>query len=143
MRCGGSILSYCPHNPHGKAGNEERRITFTQMHTTIFVRFLKWARIVGHLSCPFAISLLNHSLFPLKSCTDVFKPVIIDQPLDNLLFGTSHFFPYLQNLFILCLLHYLLLEVYVISDFFFSRTKEIEIWLCAEPALSSDNLSSK
>ena len=25
MRCGGSILSYCPRNPHGKAGNEERR----------------------------------------------------------------------------------------------------------------------
>ena len=23
--CGGSILSYCPRNPHGKAGNEERR----------------------------------------------------------------------------------------------------------------------
>ena len=25
VRCGGSILSYCPRNPHGKAGNEERR----------------------------------------------------------------------------------------------------------------------
>ena len=25
LRCGGSILSYCPRNPHGKAGNEERR----------------------------------------------------------------------------------------------------------------------
>ena len=26
-------------------------ITLTQMHTTIFVRFLKWAKITGHLSC--------------------------------------------------------------------------------------------
>ena len=25
VRCGGLILSYCPRNPHGKAGNEERR----------------------------------------------------------------------------------------------------------------------
>ena len=25
MRCVGSILSYCPRNPHGKAGKEERR----------------------------------------------------------------------------------------------------------------------
>ena len=25
MRCGGLILSYCPRNPHGKAGNEETR----------------------------------------------------------------------------------------------------------------------
>ena len=25
VKCGGSILSYCPRNPHGKAGNEERR----------------------------------------------------------------------------------------------------------------------
>ena len=41
------------------------------MHTAVFVRFLKWARIVGHLSSPFAIFLhwLNHSLFPPKSCT--------------------------------------------------------------------------
>ena len=28
VRCGGSILSYCPRNPHGKAGNEERRRLF-------------------------------------------------------------------------------------------------------------------
>ena len=25
VRCGGLILSYCPRNPHGEAGNEERR----------------------------------------------------------------------------------------------------------------------
>ena len=25
VRCGSLILSYCPRNPHGKAGNEERR----------------------------------------------------------------------------------------------------------------------
>ena len=25
VRCGGLILSYCPRNPHGKTGNEERR----------------------------------------------------------------------------------------------------------------------
>ena len=25
VRCGGLILSYCPRNPHGKAGTEERR----------------------------------------------------------------------------------------------------------------------
>ena len=25
VRCGGLILSYCPRNPHGKPGNEERR----------------------------------------------------------------------------------------------------------------------
>ena len=25
VRCGGSILSYCPRNSHGKAGNDERR----------------------------------------------------------------------------------------------------------------------
>ena len=55
---------------------------------------------------PFAIFQLNHSLIPPKSCTDVFKPVIIDQLFDNFLFGTSHFIPHLQNLFILCLLHY-------------------------------------
>ena len=60
-------------------------ITLTQMHTTIFVRFLQWARRVGHLSCPFAIFLLNHSLFPPKRCTAVFKPAIIDQLLDFLL----------------------------------------------------------
>ena len=28
VRCGGLILSYCPRNPHGKAGNEERRSRF-------------------------------------------------------------------------------------------------------------------
>ena len=34
---------------------------------------------------PFGIFLLNHSLFPPQSCTDVFKPVIIDQLFDNFL----------------------------------------------------------
>ena len=99
------------------------------MHTTIYVRFLKWARIVGHLSCPFAIFQLNYSLFPPKNCTDVFEPIIIDQLFDNFLFGTSYFIPHLQNLFILlCLLRYLLLEVCVTSDFFLSSTEEIQIW---------------
>ena len=44
-----------------------------------------WA--IGHL-------WLNHSLFSPKSCTEVFKPVIIDQLFDNFLFGTSHFIPH-------------------------------------------------
>ena len=44
--------------------------------------------------------------FPPKSCTDVFKPVIIDQLFDNFFFGTSHFIGHWQNLFIFCLLHY-------------------------------------
>ena len=76
------------------------------MHTTVFVLFLKWVRIVGHLSSLFDIFLLNHSLFPLKNCTDVFKRVSFDQLFDNFLFGTSLFIPHLQNLFILSLLHY-------------------------------------
>ena len=84
--------------------------------------------MVGHLSCPFAIFLLKHSFFPPKSCTDVFKPVIIDQLFDNFLFGTSHFIFHLQNLFILCLLLYLLWEVYVISDFFLRSTEETQTW---------------
>ena len=118
------------------------------MHTTIFVQCLKWARIVGHLSLFANFSKwLNRSLFPLKSCTDVFKSVIIDQLFDNFLFGTLHSFPHLQNLFILCLLHFVFIlcifEAYVISDFFLSIMEEIQTWQCAEPALSSYNLRSK
>ena len=100
-------------------------------------------KIVGQLSCPFAIFLLNHSLFLPKSCTEAFKFVIIDHLFDNFLFGTSHFIPHWQNLFILCLLHYYFLEAYVTSDFFLSSAEEIKIWQCAEPALSSYYLSSK
>ena len=42
--------------PNQKSVNLRKRcaaaiITLTQMHTTIFVRFLKWAKITGHLSC--------------------------------------------------------------------------------------------
>ena len=80
-------------------------ITLSQMHTIICVRFLKLARIVGHLSCPFAFFLLNHSLFRPISCADVFKPVIVDQ----LLTTSCLEFPFHSSFavfVILCLLHY-------------------------------------
>ena len=38
--------------------------------------------------------MTKHSLFPLKSCADVFEPVIIDQLFGNFLFETSHFIPH-------------------------------------------------
>ena len=89
-------------------------LTLTQEHTTIFVRFLKWARKIGHLSSTYAIfpKWLNHSLFPLKSYTDVFEPVIIDQLFDNFCFGTSHFFLHLQNLFILVIEKLMLYQIF-------------------------------
>ena len=72
MRCGGSILSYCPRNPHGKAGNEERRrrrrrrrkksIQWRFTETSNFVGVGKQARRHGGIlgSCP----LLARNVFP-------------------------------------------------------------------------------
>ena len=38
VRCGGLISSFCPRNPHGKAGNEERRRTFPLQFSPFFFK---------------------------------------------------------------------------------------------------------
>ena len=96
------------------------------MHTTIFIRFLKWARIVGRLSCPYAIFLLNHSLFPPKSC-DVFKPVIIDQLFDNFLVWNFTFYSSFAEFVHFVLIALLIIGSLCLIRFFLSSTEEIQI----------------
>ena len=55
VRCGDSILSYCPRNPHGKAGNEERRRRKEEVK-------------------PFYFNYILYFRFPLHSSTGEARP---------------------------------------------------------------------
>ena len=99
MRCGGLILSYCPRNPHGKAGNEERRTLFCDS----FVVKIRPCFRVSELTCE--ISKFRFDFWNLNFFTPFFVLVnerpktdqpgyVLCTPLIKNLFYTDSFVNY-------------------------------------------------
>ena len=81
VRCGCSILSYCPRNPHGKAGNEERRkkkknifcllrVCHKSLYLVICVFLASFIFIFANKKCVTALIMLPRRI--LANCTHLF-----------------------------------------------------------------------
>ena len=53
MRCGGLILNYCPPNPHGKAGNEDRRRSMRCASRLLDAHKHTWSSLRDYISFSF------------------------------------------------------------------------------------------